>query len=101
MPVSIVIFLQISFIINIFIHGEDFFDCTGHEDDSFHPVYDAEDCRRYWHCIYVDTVYMHAVKRVCPAGTEFDSALRKCETSALVCVYDFIRKMFYRILFIG
>ena len=65
-------------------YGQDTFDCTGYEDDSFHPVYDADDCRHYWHCIYVDTVYMHAVKRVCPAGTEFDVTLKQCETSSLV-----------------
>ncbi|CAF0807118.1 unnamed protein product [Rotaria sp. Silwood1] len=84
MPVSIVIFLQILFVLILIIHGEDTFDCTGYEDDSYHPIYDADDCRRYWHCIYVNTVYMHAVKRVCPAGTEFDATLRKCETSSLV-----------------
>lgn len=80
MPISIVIF----FLLTIFIRAEDTFDCTGYEDDSYHPVYDADDCRHYWHCIYVNTVYMHAVKRVCPAGTEFDNALRQCETASQV-----------------
>ncbi len=87
MPISFVVFLQILFMIIIIIHGEDKFDCTGYEDDSYHPVYDADDCRHYWHCIYVNTVYMHAVKRVCPAGTEFDVALRKCETSSEVNIH--------------
>lgn len=64
--------------------GQDQFDCTGYEDDSYHPILDADDCRHYWHCIYVNTVYMHAVRRVCPAGTEFDAHLRQCETSTLV-----------------
>ncbi|CAF1531951.1 unnamed protein product [Rotaria magnacalcarata] len=87
MPLSTIVFLQSLFLMIILIHGEDSFDCTGYEDDSYHPIFDADDCRRYWHCIYVDTVYMHAVKRVCPAGTEFDATLKKCETSGQVdCV---------------
>ncbi|CAF0807696.1 unnamed protein product [Adineta ricciae] len=81
---SLLIYVQLlSMMINLH-YGQDAFDCTGYEDDSFHPVYDADDCRHYWHCIYVDTVYMHAVKRVCPAGTEFDVTLKQCETSSLV-----------------
>jgi len=77
-------FLLIIIVFIIQISSDDLFDCTGYEDDSFHPVYDADDCRHYWHCIYVNTVYMHAVKRVCPAGTEFDIHLRQCETSSEV-----------------
>ena len=73
-------------LIRIIIHAEETFDCTGYEDDSYHPIYDADDCRHYWHCIYVDTVYMHAVRRVCPSGTEFDAILRQCETSELVSI---------------
>jgi hypothetical protein len=84
MPILSMIFLL--FILPTIIHSENTFDCTGHEDDSYHPIYDADDCRHYWHCIYVNTVYMHAVKRICPAGTEFDPELRKCETSSLVNV---------------
>ncbi|CAF0732336.1 unnamed protein product [Adineta steineri] len=76
--------ISIIFFLIMIIHGEDTFDCTGYEDDSYHSIYDADDCRHYWHCIYVDTVYMHAVKRVCPAGTEFHATLRQCETSSLV-----------------
>ncbi len=81
---SMVIFLKILFLLSTIIYAEDTFDCTGYEDDSYHPVYDADDCRHYWHCIYVNTVYVHAVKRVCPAGTEFDVALRQCETASEV-----------------
>jgi hypothetical protein len=84
MRILIVVFLQILFITITIIHSQDTFDCTGYEDDSYHPIYDADDCRHYWHCIYVNTVYMHAVKRSCPAGTEFDAKLRQCETSSLV-----------------
>jgi hypothetical protein len=87
MLISFVVFLQILFVAVINIHGEDTFDCTGYDDDSYHPIYDAGDCRHYWHCIYVNTVYMHAVKRSCPAGTEFDAALRQCETSSQVKIF--------------
>jgi hypothetical protein len=80
---SIVVFLQFFF---IQLYGEDTFDCTNHKDDSYHPMSDADNCRHYWHCIYVDTVYMRAVKRVCPAGTEFDIGLRECEISSLVSI---------------
>jgi len=80
---SIVIFIQILF---RRIYAEDTFDCTGYEDDSFHPMYNVNDCRYYWHCIYVDTVYMRAIKRSCPAGTEFDVQLKECEISSLVSI---------------
>ncbi len=66
------------------IDGEDTFDCTGYENDSVHPMYGTKDCRYYWQCIYVDTDYMRAVKRVCPAGTEFDIRLKECEVASLV-----------------
>ena len=66
------------------LDAEDLFDCTGYADDSHHPIFDARDCRSYWHCVYVDTVYMRAVKRRCPAGTEFDVNLRQCEIASLV-----------------
>ena len=69
----IVIFLTF-FCIPIYTY--DTFDCTGQQDESFHP---ADDCRFYWHCIFVDTVYMRAVKRVCPAGTKFDIRINECE----------------------
>ncbi|CAF1207664.1 unnamed protein product [Rotaria sordida] len=81
---SIVIFITILF---IQIYSEDTFDCTGYEDDSVHPVYNTNNCRHYWHCIYVGTNYMRAIKRTCPAGTEFDFQLKECEISSLVnCV---------------
>jgi hypothetical protein len=63
---------------------QDLFDCTGYADDSYHPIFDATDCQHYWHCVYVDTVYMRAVKRRCPAGTEFDVHLGQCEIASLV-----------------
>ncbi len=77
-----VIFLAILF---LQISSEDTFDCTGYDEDSFHPMYNRNDCRYYWHCIYVDTNYMRAIKRVCPAGTEFDIRVNECKISTLVC----------------
>lgn len=87
---SIVIFILI---LLIQIYSEDTFDCTGYEDDSYHPIYDADDCRHYWHCIYVDSVYMRAVKRACPAGTEFDIRLNECEISSLVSIDIFSKSI--------
>lgn len=84
MMLSMIILLEIFF---LQIYSEDTFDCTGYEDDSFHPMYNSNNCRYYWHCIYVDSVYMKAVKRVCPAGTEFDSRLNECEISSLVGIH--------------
>lgn len=78
---SIVIFLPTLF---LKLMSEDTFDCTGYEDDSFHPIYDGIDCRQYWHCIYVGTNYMRAVKRVCPAGASFDILSKECELSSIV-----------------
>ncbi|CAF1367153.1 unnamed protein product [Adineta steineri] len=69
------------------VYSEDTFDCTGYEDDSFHPMYNTDNCRYYWHCIYVDTVYMRAIKRSCPAGTEFNNELKECEIpSSVNCI---------------
>jgi hypothetical protein len=89
----IIIFIQILF---IEIYSENTFDCTGYEDDSFHPMYNTDNCRYYWHCIYVNTVYMRAVKRVCPAGTEFDVRLKECEISSLVSIYT-VQRILQRI----
>ena len=61
------------------IASEETFDCTGYEEDSFHPMSNRSDCRFYWHCVHVDTVHMQAVKRVCPLGTQFDFRLSQCE----------------------
>ncbi|CAF1475627.1 unnamed protein product [Adineta ricciae] len=79
MIVSLITTILSLYLLTSEIHGEDTFDCTGHEDDSLHPMINVEDCRYYWHCIFVDTVYVRAVKRKCPAGTEFDSNLKECE----------------------
>jgi len=87
---SIVIFILI---LLIQIYSEDTFDCTGYEDDSFHPIYNTNDCRHYWHCIYVDSVYMRAVKRACPAGTEIDIRLNECEISSLVSIDIFSKSI--------
>ncbi|CAF1484657.1 unnamed protein product [Adineta ricciae] len=84
MVVSLITIVFSLYLLTSEIHGEDTFDCTGHEDDSLHPMMNVEDCRYYWHCIFVDTVYVRAVKRKCPAGTEFDSNLKECEIASSV-----------------
>ena len=76
---------------SVFLHvflvtlsADETFDCTGYDDESLHPVDRSEDCRDYWQCVFVDTAYMRAVKRLCPAGTLFDSDVRACEIDTLV-----------------
>ena len=76
---------------SVFLHAllvtfsaDETFDCTGFDDESLHPVDRSEDCRDYWQCVFVDTAYMSAVKRLCPAGTLFDSDVRACEIDTLV-----------------
>lgn len=71
LPFLSIVFMRIS--------SEDHFDCTGYEEDSFHPVSNGNDCRLYWHCVHVDTVHMQAVKRVCPSGTGFDFQSNQCQ----------------------
>ena len=68
------------------ISSEETFDCTGYEEDSFHPISNAKDCRSYWHCVHVDTVHMQAVKRVCPVGTGFDFQSNQCQWMNAVSV---------------
>ena len=80
---SYMIFIPILF---IEICSEDTFNCSNFEDNSLHPLYHKNDCRHYWHCIHVGTEYMRAVKRICPAGTEFNARIKKCEISSLVCI---------------
>ena len=76
---------------SVFLHAflvtfsaDETFDCTGFDDESLHPVDRSDDCRDYWQCVFVDTAYMRAVKRLCPAGTLFDSDVRACEIDSLV-----------------
>lgn len=69
---------------------EDTFDCTGYENNSFHPISNVNHCRYYWHCIHIDNVHTKAIKRVCPTGTEFDIRLNECEISSLVSTIIFL-----------
>lgn len=71
------------------IASEEIFDCTGYEEDSFHPMSNRNDCRFYWHCVHVDTVHMQAVKRACPPETEFDFRTSQCEWANSVSDEDF------------
>lgn len=68
------------------ISSEETFDCTGYEEDSFHPISNGNDCRSYWHCVHVDTVHMQAVKRICPLGTGFDFQSNQCQWMNAVSV---------------
>ena len=87
---SVVMFMEL---LSVEMYDEEAFDCTGHEDDSIHPISNGEDCRFYWQCIHVDTVYMRAVKRVCPAGTEFDVQMKECEISSVVSIDDVVNEI--------
>ncbi|CAF0975712.1 unnamed protein product [Brachionus calyciflorus] len=68
----------------------DKFSCSDKLDESY---YAHHDCHKYWHCLYVGTVFESALERKCPAGTMFHPIQRNCETSAsLTCLnwYKFI-----------
>ena len=56
--------------------------CQGKEDDSQHEHF--ENCHKYWHCLYVGTIFETALERKCPVGTMFHPILRKCEISTFV-----------------
>lgn len=62
-------------------HNEMKFSCNDKEDEG-HYVH--QDCRKYWHCLYVGTVFEAALERKCPAGTMFHPIQRACEISSMV-----------------
>lgn len=55
--------------------------CADKEDDGH---YEHEDCRKYWHCLYVGTIFQSRVERKCPIGTMFHPFLGQCEISTAV-----------------
>jgi hypothetical protein len=57
------------------------FTCTDKEDESYH---EHLDCRKYWHCLYVGTIFQSALERRCPIGTMFHPIYKKCEISTMV-----------------
>lgn len=46
-----------------------------------------DDCHKYWHCLYVGTIFEIALERKCPIGTMFHPLERKCEISTQVNYY--------------
>jgi hypothetical protein len=62
--------------------------CRGKEDDSQHEH--SENCYKYWHCLYVDTIFEIALERNCPIGTMFHPILKQCEISTMVNEYSMI-----------
>ena len=50
----------------------------------------AADCHKYWHCLYVGTIFEIALERKCPIGTMFHPLDRACEISTMVFVIAFL-----------
>lgn len=57
------------------------YSCNNKQDEG-HYVH--KDCRKYWHCLYVGTVFEEALERKCPVGTMFHPIQRICEMSPMV-----------------
>ena len=57
------------------------FSCRDKEDEGH---YEHTDCKKYWHCLYVGTIFETALERKCPVGTMFHPIGRVCEISTLV-----------------
>ena len=55
--------------------------CIDKEDDG---LYEHDDCKKYWHCLYVGTIFQSAVERKCPVGTMFHPLMSQCEISTVV-----------------
>lgn len=57
------------------------YDCQDKQDDGY---YEHEDCHKYWHCLYVGTIFQNALERKCPIGTMFHPLQGECEISTFV-----------------
>lgn len=57
------------------------FSCQDKDDEGH---YEHPDCRKYWHCLYVGTIFETALERKCPMGTMFQPVTRVCEISTMV-----------------
>ena len=62
--------------------------CDDKEDDG---LYEHDDCRKYWHCLYVGTIFQSPVERKCPIGTMFQSLMGQCEISTVVSIIKRIK----------
>jgi hypothetical protein len=57
------------------------FSCSDKEDDQH---YEHLDCKKYWHCLYVGSIFQTALERKCPPGTMFHPISSTCELSTIV-----------------
>lgn len=64
------------------------YSCRNKEDDGYYEH--DESCHKYWHCLYVDTIFERAFERKCPVGTMFHPLLRSCEISTMVFLKTFL-----------
>ena len=64
--------------------------CIDKEDDG---LYEHEDCKKYWHCLYVGTIFQSAVERKCPIGTMFHPLMGQCEISTVVRIVRMFKFM--------
>lgn len=70
------------------------YSCLGKEDEGH---YEHPDCKKYWQCLYVGTIFETAVERKCPIGTMFHPIERVCEISTMVGFYSsFLVDRFFR-----
>ena len=60
------------------------YSCRDKEDEG-HYVH--VECRKYWHCLYVGTIFEYALERKCPVGTMFHPVERVCEISTMVSFF--------------
>jgi hypothetical protein len=60
------------------------FSCSDKEDDKH---YEHVDCKKYWHCLYVGTIFETALERKCPLGTMYHPMFLKCELSTIVSAF--------------
>jgi hypothetical protein len=63
------------------------FTCSDKEDESYH---EHQDCKKYWHCLYVGTIFQSALERRCPIGTMFHPIYKKCEISTMVILENYL-----------
>lgn len=68
------------------------YSCRHKQDEGY---YVHKNCRKYWHCLYVGTVFEEALERKCPAGTMFHPIQRNCEMSPTVLLVNIYKNLFF------
>ena len=59
-------------------------DCTDKQDEGH---YEHPDCKKYWQCLYVGTIFQNSLERKCPIGTMFHPVQHSCEIStSVICI---------------